>query len=55
MSDILKRILAVKTTEVAAAKSTIDLAAIRNAAKQAAPVRGFEAALRSKVGQARRQ
>ena len=49
MSDILKRILAVKTAEVAAAKSTIDLAAIRHAAKQAVPVRGFEAALRSKV------
>ena len=49
MSDILKRILAVKTTEVAAAKSKIDLPSIRNAAKQAAPVRGFEAALRSKV------
>ena len=49
MSDILKRILSVKTAEVAVAKSTIDLAAIRHAAKQAVPVRGFEAALRSKM------
>jgi indole-3-glycerol phosphate synthase len=49
MSDILDRILAVKATEVAAAKAKIDLAAIRREAERASPTRGFEAALRAKV------
>ncbi len=49
MSDILERILAVKRREVATAISRIDMAAIRLAARQAPPVRGFEAALRAKV------
>jgi len=49
MSDILERILAVKRREVASAISRIDMAAIREAARQAPPVRGFEAALRAKV------
>lgn len=49
MSDILERILAVKRREVAAAISRIDMAAVREVARQAPPVRGFEAALRAKV------
>ena len=49
MSDILERILAVKRREVATAISRIDMAAIRLAARQAPPVRGFEAALRAKL------
>ena len=53
MSDILTRILAVKTAEVAQAKSRIDTAAIRRAAEAAAPTRDFEAALRSKIAQGR--
>ena len=53
MSDILNRILAVKAVEVAAAKQRIDAAAIRRAAQSAAPTRGFEAALRSKIAQGR--
>ncbi len=53
MSDILTRILAVKTAEVAQAKSRIDTAAIRSAAEAAAPTRGFEAALRNKIAQGR--
>ena len=53
MSDILTKILAVKTAEVAQAKSRIDTAAIRLAAEAAAPTRDFEAALRSKIAQGR--
>ena len=53
MSDILDKILAVKATEVAAAKGRIDLAGIRGAAAVAAPTRGFEAALRSKMAEGR--
>ncbi len=49
MSDILDRILAVKATEVAAAKARVNLAAIRREAEQSAPTRGFEAALRAKI------
>jgi indole-3-glycerol phosphate synthase len=49
MSDILERILAVKRREVATAIGRIDMAAIREAARQAPHVRGFEAALRAKV------
>ena len=53
MSDILDKILAVKATEVAAAKARIDLVGIRSAAAAAAPTRGFEAALRGKVAAGR--
>ena len=51
MSDILDKILAVKTLEVAAAKGRIDMAGVRRAALAAAPARGFEAALRGKVAE----
>ncbi len=53
MSDILDRILAVKATEVAAAKGRMDLAAIRRAAESAVPVRDFAGALRSKIAAGR--
>jgi len=49
MSDILKKILAVKAQEVAAALSTKSLPAIRAEAEQAAPVRDFVGAIRSKI------
>ncbi|MEO8342353.1 MAG: indole-3-glycerol phosphate synthase TrpC [Gallionella sp.] len=49
MSDILKKILAVKVQEVAAAQAIKPLAAMRAAAEQAAPVRDFVAALRAKI------
>ena len=49
MSDILDRILKVKATEIAAAQARIDLAAMRREAEQAAPTRGFEAALRARI------
>jgi len=49
MSDILKKILAVKAQEVAAALSAKSLPAIRAEAEQAAPVRDFVGALRSKI------
>ena len=48
MSDILKKILAVKAQEVAAALSAKSLPAIRAEAEQAAPVRDFVGAIRSK-------
>ena len=51
MSDILDKILAVKTREVAAAKGRIDMAGVRRAALATAPARGFEAALRGKVAE----
>ena len=50
MSDILQRIVAVKREEVAAARSRRNLAAVRAAAREQAPPRGFEAALRAAVG-----
>ena len=49
MSDILKKILAVKVQEVVAAQAIKPLAAMRAAAEQAAPVRDFVAALRAKI------
>ena len=49
MSDILDRILKVKATEIAAAQARIDVAAMRREAEQAAPTRGFEAALRARI------
>lgn len=49
MSDILKKILAVKAQEVAAALSAKSLPAIRAEAEQAAPARDFVGAIRSKI------
>ncbi len=49
MSDILNKILAVKAREVASAKQAKPLATIRAEAEQAAPVRDFTAAIRSKI------
>jgi indole-3-glycerol phosphate synthase len=49
MSDVLKRIVAVKHEEVAAGKSRIDLAGMRRAAEAAGAVRDFAGALRRKV------
>jgi indole-3-glycerol phosphate synthase len=50
VSDILQRIVAVKREEVAAAKARRDPAAMRAEALQRRDVRGFEAALRERVG-----
>ncbi len=50
MSDILKKILAVKAHEVAAALSAKPLPLIRAEAAQAAPARDFVAAIRNKIG-----
>lgn len=54
MSDILNRILATKAEEVAAARTALPLAHIKQQAQDAPPVRGFIAALRDKhaAGQA---
>ena len=49
MSDILKKILAVKAQEVAAALSAKSLPAIRAEAEQVAPTRDFVGAIRSKI------
>jgi indole-3-glycerol phosphate synthase len=49
MSDVLKKIVAVKHEEVAAGKSRIDLAGMRRAAEAAGAVRDFAGALRRKV------
>ena len=49
MSDILKKILAVKKQEVAAAQAIKPLVALRAEAEQAAPVRDFAAAIRNKI------
>jgi indole-3-glycerol phosphate synthase len=49
MSDILKKILAVKVQEVAAAEAAKPLAQIRAEAEQAAPVRDFVGAIRNKI------
>src|SRR5215210_2498578 len=49
MSDILKRILAVKTEEVANSRRRKPLSAIAAEARDAPPVRDFVAALRSKL------
>ncbi|MBI5436848.1 MAG: indole-3-glycerol phosphate synthase TrpC [Nitrosomonadales bacterium] len=49
MSDILKKILAIKAQEVAAAQAAKPLAAMRAEAEQAAPVRDFTGAIRSKI------
>jgi indole-3-glycerol phosphate synthase len=49
MSDILKKILAAKAQEVAEARSTEPLAAMRAAAEQAEPVRDFVGAIRARI------
>lgn len=49
MSDILKKILAVKTQEVASAQALKSLAMIRVEARQAAPTRDFVGAIRAKI------
>ncbi len=49
MSDILQKILTVKTQEVAAAQAATPLAQMRAGAEQAAPARDFVAAIRRKV------
>jgi len=49
MSDILKKILAVKKQEVVAAQTIKPLAMMRAAAEQATPVREFTGALRSRI------
>ena len=49
MSDILKKILAVKVQEVTEARRFMPLAAMRAAARQAAPVRDFTAAIRVRI------
>ena len=49
MSDILQRIVAVKHEELAIAKAARSLASWRAAAEARCDVRGFEAALRSKI------
>jgi indole-3-glycerol phosphate synthase len=50
MSDILKRIVAVKHEEIAEAKRRCDAASMRSAALAQPPVRDFVGALRTKVG-----
>lgn len=49
MSDILNKILAVKSQEVAAAKLAKPLTALRAEAEQASPARDFTAAIRKKI------
>ena len=49
MSDILQRIVDVKRVEVEALRARHSLAALRSQAEAAGQVRGFEAALRSKM------
>jgi indole-3-glycerol phosphate synthase len=49
MSDILRRIVAVKATEVAAAKLAVPAADVERQANTAAPPRDFAGALRAKI------
>jgi indole-3-glycerol phosphate synthase len=49
MSDILKKILAVKAQEVAAAQAVKPLAVMRAEAEQAAPARDFTGSIRAKI------
>ncbi|MCW5661391.1 MAG: indole-3-glycerol phosphate synthase TrpC [Burkholderiaceae bacterium] len=53
MSDILQRIVAAKHEEIATARASRSLAAVRAAARDQPAPRGFEAALRTAVGQGR--
>ena len=50
MSDILQRIVATKRDEVAAAKTRCSPTSMQAAARDQAPPRGFEAALRAAIG-----
>ena len=49
MSDILKKILAVKAQEVAAAKLNHPLSSLREEAEYASPARDFTGAIRNKI------
>ena len=49
MSDILRRILAVKADEVAAAKQVTPIGALRAEITHAPPVRDFVGAIRSRI------
>jgi len=49
VSDILERILATKRREVEAARSSVPLAAMQRAAREASPPRGFAAAIGARV------
>ncbi len=51
MSDILKKILAVKAQEIAAAQISKPLAQIRSEAEQSSPPRDFTGAIRSKIAE----
>ena len=51
MSDILKKILAVKTQEVTAAQTTKPLTQVRDEAKKAPPPRDFVGAIRNKISE----
>lgn len=53
MSDILRRIIATKREEIAAARARLSDAALRQLALEAAPVRDFVGALRSRVASGR--
>ena len=53
MSDILKKILAVKAQEVATAQASKPLVAMRTEAEQVMPARDFVGAIRSKIAQGR--
>jgi len=53
MSDILTRILATKRVEVEAGRGARPLPLIERAAREAPAVRGFEAALRQRIGSGR--
>jgi indole-3-glycerol phosphate synthase len=50
VNDILQRIVAVKREEIAAAKARRDLASMRAEAQRRRDVRGFESALRQRIG-----
>ena len=49
MADILKKIIAVKTEEIARAKAARSLSDVQAAARAASPVRDFVGALRAKI------
>ncbi|WP_374247408.1 indole-3-glycerol phosphate synthase TrpC [Zoogloea sp.] len=53
MSDILNKILAVKHTEVAAARAAVSDAAVRELAAAQAPARDFVGAMRAKIAAGR--